>query len=126
MLPLLRQGRDARVVSLSSVAARSGTINFEDLQSRRYYTPMVAYGQSKLACLSFALELQRRSDAEDGRRLQIVLTAKGARLAESLFDQHTQWIGGLFNGLDASEQAQLSHLLTKVWQHTDSGRDAMP
>lgn len=63
LLPLLRQGRDARVVSLSSVAARSGTINFEDLQSRRYYTPMVAYGQSKLACLMFAFELQRRSAA---------------------------------------------------------------
>ena len=66
--------------------------------------------------------LQRRGDAEDGRRLQIVLTAKGARLAESLFDQHTQWIGGLFNGLEASEQRQLSQLLHKVWQHTDAGR----
>lgn len=66
--------------------------------------------------------LQRRSDAGDGRRLQIVLTAKGARLAESLFDQHTQWIGGLFNGLEASEQRQLSQLLHKVWQHTDAGR----
>ncbi len=66
--------------------------------------------------------LQRRSDAEDGRRLQIVLTAKGARLAEVLFEQHTQWIGGLFNGLDADEQLQLSQLLHKVWQHTDAGR----
>ncbi|WP_295516360.1 MarR family winged helix-turn-helix transcriptional regulator [uncultured Stenotrophomonas sp.] len=70
--------------------------------------------------------LHRRHDAEDGRRLQIVLTARGRRLAEELFNQHTQWIGGLFNGLDAGEQAQLSKLLTKVWQHTDSGRDATP
>ncbi|MEG0184313.1 MAG: MarR family transcriptional regulator [Stenotrophomonas sp.] len=67
--------------------------------------------------------VQRRSDTEDGRRLQIVLTAKGARLAEALFDQHTQWIGGLFNGLDAGEQRQLSQLLLKVWQHTDAGRE---
>ncbi|HIE1099446.1 MarR family transcriptional regulator [Stenotrophomonas maltophilia] len=66
--------------------------------------------------------LQRRSDAEDGRRLQIVLTAKGARLAETLFEQHTRWIGGLFDSLDASEQQQLSQLLHKVWQHTDAGR----
>lgn len=65
--------------------------------------------------------LQRRSDAEDGRRLQIVLTARGKRLAERLFDQHTQWIGGLFSGLDAGEQQQLSQLLHKVWQHTDAG-----
>ncbi|MGS7842102.1 MarR family winged helix-turn-helix transcriptional regulator [Stenotrophomonas forensis] len=66
--------------------------------------------------------LQRRSDAEDGRRLQIVLTAKGTRLAEALFERHTQWIGGLFDGLDASEQQQLSQLLHKVWLHTDAGR----
>lgn len=67
--------------------------------------------------------LQRRSDAEDGRRLQIVLTARGKRLADALFDQHTQWIGGLFNGLDSSEQAQLSLLLEKVWRHTDAGQE---
>ncbi len=34
--------------------------------------------------------LQRRSDAEDGRRLQIVLTTQGKCLAETLFNQHTQ------------------------------------
>lgn len=68
--------------------------------------------------------LQRRSDAEDGRRLQIVLTARGARLAGELFDHHTHWIGGLFNGLDRGEQAQLSQLLEKVWRHTDAGTEA--
>ena len=68
--------------------------------------------------------LQRRSDGEDGRRLQIVLTAPGKRLAESLFEQHTQWISGLFNGLDADERQQLSQLLRKVWQHTDTGWEA--
>jgi DNA-binding MarR family transcriptional regulator len=66
--------------------------------------------------------LQRRSDADDGRRLQIVLTAQGMRLAEDLFNQHTQWIAGLFNGLDTAEQVQLSQLLAKVWQHTGCGR----
>lgn len=68
--------------------------------------------------------LQRRNDAEDGRRLQIVLTARGKRLAGDLFDQHTQWIGGLFNGLDSREQVQLSLLLEKVWRHTDAGQEA--
>lgn len=64
LLPLLCKGSSPRVVTLSSVAARDGAINFEDLQSERDYKPMVAYGQSKLACLMFALELQRRSDAQ--------------------------------------------------------------
>lgn len=63
LLPLLREGREARVVSLSSVAARAGALHFADLQSERGYKPMVAYGQSKLACLMFAFELQRQSDA---------------------------------------------------------------
>lgn len=61
LLPLLRKGRQPRVVSLSSVAARRGAIHFDDLQATRGYQPMVAYGQSKLACLMFALELQRKS-----------------------------------------------------------------
>lgn len=62
LLPLLRRGRAPRVVSVSSVAARSGALDFDDLQSERRYKPMAAYGQSKLACLMFAFELQRRSD----------------------------------------------------------------
>lgn len=63
LVPLLRKGRDPRVVSLSSVAARNGKINFDDLQSANKYVPGEAYGQSKIACLIFARELQRRSVA---------------------------------------------------------------
>lgn len=62
LLPLLRKGDQPRVVSLSSIAARQGAIDLSDLQSTRSYKPMVAYSQSKLACLMFALELQRRSN----------------------------------------------------------------
>jgi NAD(P)-dependent dehydrogenase (short-subunit alcohol dehydrogenase family) len=63
LLPLLRAADQPRVISLSSIAARDGAIDFNNLQSQHSYTPMVAYGQSKLACLMFALELQRRSSA---------------------------------------------------------------
>jgi NAD(P)-dependent dehydrogenase (short-subunit alcohol dehydrogenase family) len=63
LLPLLRNGEAPRVVNVSSVAARRGKINFDDLQSERDYEPMPAYGQSKLASLMFAFEFQRRSDA---------------------------------------------------------------
>jgi NAD(P)-dependent dehydrogenase (short-subunit alcohol dehydrogenase family) len=50
-------------VTLSSIAARQGRIDFSDLQAQRVYRPMPVYAQSKLACLMFALELQRRSQA---------------------------------------------------------------
>src|SRR5437588_1090560 len=63
LLPLLRRASGARVVSLSSLAHRTGFIDFDDLQGAHVYSPWKAYGQSKLACLMFALELQRRSDA---------------------------------------------------------------
>jgi NAD(P)-dependent dehydrogenase (short-subunit alcohol dehydrogenase family) len=76
LLPLLRQGREARVVSLSSVAARNGAIDFADLQSKRRYTPMAAYSQSKLACLMFAFELQRRS-AKEGWGIQSIAAHPG-------------------------------------------------
>jgi NAD(P)-dependent dehydrogenase (short-subunit alcohol dehydrogenase family) len=57
----LMEGRpDARVVTLSSNAHKMGRINFDDLQSERGYRRWRAYGQSKLADLMFALELQRR------------------------------------------------------------------
>ncbi len=63
LLPLLRQGDHPRVVNLSSLAHRSGAINFGDLQSAKSYSSWKAYCQSKLAMLMFALDLQRRSDA---------------------------------------------------------------
>lgn len=63
LLPLLKAGTAPRVVSLSSVAARSAAIDLDDLGARKAYKPMQVYSQSKLACLMFALELQRRSDA---------------------------------------------------------------
>ncbi|OOK72132.1 short chain dehydrogenase family protein [Mycobacterium kansasii] len=61
VLPLLRATPAARVVSLSSLAARRGRIHFDDLQFEKSYAPMTAYGQSKLAVLMFARELDRRS-----------------------------------------------------------------
>lgn len=64
LLPLLRQAPCARVVTLSSIAARNGAIAFDDLNAERRYRPMTVYSQSKLACLMFALELQRRSEAK--------------------------------------------------------------
>ncbi|MFE9910842.1 SDR family oxidoreductase [Streptomyces clavifer] len=62
LLPLLRAGR-ARVTTVTSSAARNGTIDWDDLQSEKRYAPVRAYGRSKLANLLFALELNRRSTA---------------------------------------------------------------
>lgn len=61
LLPLLARGKGSRVVNLSSIAHRRAAIDLEDLQASSY-RPWRAYGQSKLAMLMFALELQRQSN----------------------------------------------------------------
>jgi NAD(P)-dependent dehydrogenase (short-subunit alcohol dehydrogenase family) len=63
LLPLLRASNSARVVSVSSVAARSGSTDWSDWNAQISYSPMPVYARSKLACLMFAFELERRSAA---------------------------------------------------------------
>jgi len=63
LLDALLRRPDPRVVTVSSAAHRMGRINFDDLQSERSYRKWPAYGQSKLANLLFAYELQRRASA---------------------------------------------------------------
>lgn len=60
LLPLLRAGR-ARVTSQISIAAKRGSINWDDPNWNRSYDGMRAYRQSKIAVGLFGLELDRRS-----------------------------------------------------------------
>ncbi len=62
LLPALLRADGSRVVTVSSGAHRSGRINFGDLSGERRYFRWAAYGQSKLANLLFAYELQRRAE----------------------------------------------------------------
>jgi len=63
LLPLLQERPGARVVHVSSGAAYFGRINWGDLQGERRYDAWAAYGQSKLANVMTALELQQRLSA---------------------------------------------------------------
>lgn len=64
LLPaLLRSRGPARVVSVSSLSHGSGHIDLADLQHERGYKASQAYTRTKLACLMFALELDRRARA---------------------------------------------------------------
>ena len=60
LLGALEGQKDARIVTVSSGAHRFGRIRFDDLQGERKYRRWAAYGQSKLANLLFAFELERR------------------------------------------------------------------
>lgn len=54
----------ARVISLSSLAHDWGDIYFDDFNFKLKYDKRKAYGQSKLACLMFAYEMDRRLRAK--------------------------------------------------------------
>lgn len=60
LLPLLIQTENSRVVTLSSLAHRNAAIDFDNLDGSKGYKAMKFYGQSKLANLMFATELDKR------------------------------------------------------------------
>jgi len=62
LLPLLRAGKQAKVVQLTSTGRHHGEIHLNDLHLESEYSPLKAYSQSKLAMMIFAVELQRQSD----------------------------------------------------------------
>lgn len=67
----LVEAAEGRVVTLSSIAHLSGEIRFDDLMGENGYSPMNAYTQSKGANLMFALELDRRLQAEGKKAISI-------------------------------------------------------
>lgn len=76
LLERLLAAGEPRVVTQSSGAHRIGKIRFDDLQGDRRYVRWLAYGQSKLANLMFAFELQRRA-AEAGTALKSMAAHPG-------------------------------------------------
>jgi NAD(P)-dependent dehydrogenase (short-subunit alcohol dehydrogenase family) len=71
LLDLLDSCELSRIVTVSSIGHRIGSIHFEDLNWERSYPPQLPYSQSKLANLLFTYELQRRLAAAGRRTLAI-------------------------------------------------------
>jgi len=63
LVPLLLAAPAPRVVTTSSTMHRIGRMRWDDLQHERRYMKWLVYGQSKLANLLFAFELDRRAKA---------------------------------------------------------------
>lgn len=64
LMPALQEADAPRVMSTSSIVARIGRWQWDNLNAERRYSAWGAYALSKLANLAFARELQRRSDLE--------------------------------------------------------------
>jgi NAD(P)-dependent dehydrogenase (short-subunit alcohol dehydrogenase family) len=61
----------SRIVTMTSAARSMGRIRFDDLNRTRSYGRWAAYGQSKLANLLFAFELQRRLAAAGATTISV-------------------------------------------------------
>lgn len=73
LLPQLVKTPGSRIVSLSSLAHNWGRIRLEDPHFKNGYDKREAYGQSKLACLMFAYELQRRLSKSGHKTLSVAV-----------------------------------------------------
>ncbi|HJV39982.1 MAG TPA: oxidoreductase [Geothrix sp.] len=89
----------SRVVTMSSNAHRMGRIYADDLDFERGYRAWAAYGQSKLANLLFAFELQRRLAAAGSTTRSVAAHPGWARTE---LQRHAGWIRWLRTvGLEA-------------------------
>jgi NAD(P)-dependent dehydrogenase (short-subunit alcohol dehydrogenase family) len=73
LLPLLRSATRPRVVTVSSLAARIGRIDLDNLNAERRYRRWDAYGRAKLANLMFAQELARLGARHDWGVLSVAV-----------------------------------------------------
>jgi NAD(P)-dependent dehydrogenase (short-subunit alcohol dehydrogenase family) len=94
LLPLLTRTPNSRIVSLSSLAHNWGGIRFHDLNFARGYSKRAAYGQSKLACLMFAYELNRRLRETGSKTLSVA--AHPGVAATNLAQHFPRYMSALF------------------------------
>ncbi|MBU0994386.1 MAG: SDR family NAD(P)-dependent oxidoreductase [Proteobacteria bacterium] len=99
-----------RIVTVSSIAHRAGTIDFSDINfERRKYSNTAAYAQSKLANILFSKELQRRLD---NAGLSVRSIAAHPGLCKS--NLHTEWQRNVWMNI-----ADMGHQL--IAQSTEHG-----
>lgn len=96
LLDLLAAGTDPRVVTVSSINHRQGSLRFDDLNGERGYAPMAFYNQSKFANAVFGAELHRRLTAT-ASPVRSVLAHPGYT-ATSLQMKDTSGLAKLFFG----------------------------
>jgi NAD(P)-dependent dehydrogenase (short-subunit alcohol dehydrogenase family) len=70
---LIKNTTDSRVVNVSSMAHKQGTIDFGNLlfDNGKGYSPIKSYGRSKLLNLLFTYDLQRRIEATEIKSIAV-------------------------------------------------------
>lgn len=111
LLPAIKDVIGSRIVTVSSIAHRSGQLTLDDINQSKNYTKHGAYGQSKLANLMFTLELERRLRRSGAKTLSVACHPgiTGTNLA-------ADWSGRQSN--------PLSRLAIKLWPYVSQTPEA--
>jgi NAD(P)-dependent dehydrogenase (short-subunit alcohol dehydrogenase family) len=97
LLPLLRRSAPARIVNVASLGQAS--IDFDDPMLERSYEGSRAYAQSKLAQISFTIELEGRLGLDSG--VTVNALHPGSRMPTKIvLEQHGHSVDGLEGGID--------------------------
>lgn len=102
----LVEAAEGRIVQVSSIAHKFGRMKFDDLMFTSGYTPSVAYGQSKLANIIFAFELNRRL-RDAGSKVSAYAVHPGYSATNLQSTGPTGWLNGIYkltNALMAQPQ----------------------
>lgn len=119
LLERLEQTGQARVVNLSSIAHQRGRIHFDDMHFEKSYTRWEAYGQSKLAMLMFAYELDRKLKAHGYSTLSVAAhpgvsnTALSRYIPKALYSVASVFFGWMMQSPKDGAQPQLYAVLGK-------------
>lgn len=120
LLDRLEAAEAPRVVVVSSLAHRMGNIYFDNLNGEKWYRRWQFYGQSKLANLMFALELERRL-REQGSSVKVMAVHPGysATNLQQGIPGH-----GLFNAVTAQSQEKGAYpsVFAATSEQAESGR----
>lgn len=74
----LKDQTGARIVNVSSLAHRQGSIQFDDIHSDKSYNRMQRYGMSKFANILFTYELQRMLEAAGASAISVACHPGGS------------------------------------------------
>ncbi len=94
LIDLIKNTPESRIVNVSSLAHKTGNINFDDLNwKKRKYKKWSAYGDSKIANLYFTFALQRRLEKENSH---VIVVAAHPGWTSTKLQRHT----GIFSVLN--------------------------
>lgn len=82
---LIKRSTPARIINVSSMAHRWGTINLEDINSEKSYDKQKAYSQSKLANILFTRSLAKTLEGESNLNFLLILRLLIVLIKSDLF-----------------------------------------